>query len=237
MGIIIKKIFNSKNILRFVFITFIVSAVFTTVRIILSPSVAPPSDITVRVKSDYALMLLQSVLGIAAMLFPGMLKSKFRFDIPSEMIIFYAIFLYCAIYLGEVRNFYYNIPYWDTILHTFSGAALGALGFSVVSLLNKPEVCNFCLSPAFVALFAFSFAVTLGVLWEFYEFGIDCLLGTNMQKYAIESGEPLTGQEALTDTMKDLIVDSIGAFVMSAIGYISLKYEKNWIKRIRVRRV
>jgi uncharacterized membrane protein YjdF len=182
-------------------------------------------------------MLLQSVLGIVAMLFPGMLKRRFHFDIPSVMIVFYALFLYCGIYLGEVRNFYYNIPHWDTILHTFSGVALGALGFSIISLLNNSESITFSLSPVFVAVFAFCFALALGVLWEFYEFGMDYFLGTNMQKYALESGEQFIGQAALLDTMKDLIVDAIGAFTISVIGYISLKYEKGWLDRIRVKRL
>ena len=88
------------------------------------------------------------------------------------------------------------------------------------------------LSPLFVAAFAFCFAVMLGVVWEIYEFTADSLLATNMQKFALESGQPLVGREALSDTMKDLIVDMIGAFVMSAIGYISLKYKKGWVEKL-----
>jgi hypothetical protein len=207
------------------------------VRIILSPTVAPSSDIMVRVKSDYILMLLQCVLGAVAMFLPGFLRSKAHLNIPTAMMIAYAVFLYCAIYLGEVRNFYFNVPHWDTILHTFSGAAIGALGFSVISLLNKSEYASFSLSPAFVALFAFCFAVSLGVIWEIYEFSIDYFLNTNMQKYALETGEQLIGQTALVDTMKDLIVDAIGAFTMSLIGYISLKYKKDWLKRFQVKHI
>jgi hypothetical protein len=86
---------------------------------------------------------------------------------------------------------------------------LGALGLSVVSLLNQSEAITVSLSPVFVALFAFCFALSLGVVWEIYEFIIDGLLHTNAQKYALESGEPLIGQAALMDTMKDLIVDGV----------------------------
>jgi mannose/fructose/N-acetylgalactosamine-specific phosphotransferase system component IIC len=180
-------------------------------------------------------MLLQCILGAAAMLLPGLLTRRVGLNIPSAMIIAYAVFLYCAIYLGEVRSFYYNIPHWDTILHTFSGAALGALGFSLISLLNKSESITFSLSPIFVAMFAFCFAVSLGVLWEIYEFSMDYVLGTNMQKYALESGENLIGQAALTDTMKDLIVDAIGAFAVSVTGYISLKYKKGWFEKFQLK--
>ena len=230
-----KKIFNAKNLIRFIFLTFIASTIFIIIRIIFAPAVALSSDIAVRVKSDYVLMLLQCILGIFAMLLPGFLKSKINLNIPTFMLIVYVLFLYFGIYLGEVRNFYYIIPHWDTILHTFSGVAIGALGFSVVSLLNKSEATTFSLSPVFVALFSFCFAVSLGVIWEFYEFTMDYFLNTNMQKYALENGELLIGQVALIDTMKDLIVNAMGAGVMSVIGYISLKYNKGWLVRWQIK--
>lgn len=222
--------------MRFILLTFVGSIIYVAARIIMSPTVAPPSEITVRVKSDYIFMLLQSILGAFAMLLPGYLRRKVGLDIPKAMMIAYAGFLYCAIYLGEVRNFYYGVPHWDTVLHTFSGVAVGALGFSVVSLLNKSESVTFTLSPVFVALFAFCFALALGALWEIYEFSVDTFLHTNSQKYALESGEPLVGRAALADTMKDLIVDAIGAFAISAIGYVSLKRNKGWLERFRVKK-
>jgi len=231
----LSKIFNIKMLMRFVFLTFIVSAIYTSIRLYLAPTVAPASDIAIRVKGDYVLMLFSCIMGAAAMMLPGFLKRKAGLNIPAFMLVMYAAFLYCAIYLGEVRNFYYAVPHWDTILHTFSGAALGAIGFSVVSLLNKSENVSFSLSPIFVSLFAFCFAVTLGVMWEIFEFAVDSFLGTNMQKFALENGEPLVGQAALMDTMKDLIVDAIGAFVMSVIGFISLKYEKGWLEKVRLK--
>ena len=155
--------------------------------------------------------------------------------LQNLFLILYTIFLYCAIYLGEVKSFYYNVPHWDTILHTFSGAMLGALGFSFVTLLNKTEEVPMNLSPLFVVIFSFCFAVTLGVVWEIYEFTFDGVLGLNMQKFALESGEALIGRAALVDTMKDLIVDALGAFIMSIIGYISLKYKKGWIEKLQVK--
>ena len=200
-----------------------------------APTVADSTESFVRLKSDYALMLSQCILGIVAMLLPGMLENKFKIAIPSYMLILYTIFLYAAIYLGEVRSFYYNVPNWDNILHTFSGAMIGALGFSIVTLLNKTEKVPIVLSPLFVALFSFCFAVTLGVIWEFYEFTFDGILGLNMQKFALENGTQLIGRAALTDTMVDLFVDAVGAFIMSVIGYISLRYNKGWIEKLQVR--
>lgn len=219
----------------FVLITLMITVVFLIVEIIKAPVVADSNEAFVRVKSDYALMLSQCILGIVAMLLPALIQRKFKIEIPSNMLILYTVFLYCAIYLGEVKSFYYNVPHWDTILHTFSGAMLGALGFSFITLLNRTEKVPMNLSPLFVVFFAFCFAVTLGVVWEVYEFTFDGVLGLNMQKFALENGTQLIGREALTDTMKDLIVDCLGAFIMSIIGYISLKYQKGWVEKLLVK--
>lgn len=222
-----KKVFN-----YFVMLSLIFSIAFIIIAMVLAPSVTDPNRPFERIKSDYVLMLLQCIVGVFAMLLPGLLKKKINLEIPSDMILLYTLFLYCAIYLGEVRSFYYTVPHWDTILHTFSGAMLGALGFSFVSFLNNTEKVPMHLSPMFVAAFAFCFAVTLGVVWEVYEFMADGVLQTNMQKFALESGEGLIGRAAVIDTMKDLIVDAVGAFVMSVIGYISIKYKKGWVEKL-----
>ncbi len=229
------KINWQKVLSYFVLITLVSTIVFLIFAINNAPTVADPNEPFIRIKSDYALMLSQCILGVVALLLPGMLEHKLKIEIPSNMLILYTIFLYSAIYLGEVKSFYYNVANWDNILHTFSGAMIGALGFSIVALLNKSEDVPRKLSPRFVALFSFCFAVTLGVIWEFYEFTFDGLLGLNMQKFALENGTPLVGRAALTDTMVDLFVDAVGALIMSIIGYISLKYNKGWIEKLQVR--
>lgn len=190
--------------------------------------------LTNRSRSDYVLMIIQCILGIFALVLPKILFKK-KIEIPTNMYMLYMIFLYCAICLGELRSFYYKIPNWDTILHMFSGGMMGALGFSFVSLLNKTENFHLKLTPVFVAIFSFMLSITLGVLWEVYEFAFDGLLGLNMQKFMLESGEILVGRAAVVDTMEDLIVDMIGAFVMSIIGYISLKYKKGWIEKLIIK--
>ena len=229
------KINWQKVLSYFVLITLVSTIVFLIFAINNAPTVADPNEPFIRIKSDYALMLSQCILGVVALLLPGMLEHKLKIEIPSNMLILYTIFLYSAIYLGEVKSCYYNVANWDNILHTFSGAMIGALGFSIVALLNKSEDVPMNLSPIFVALFSFCFAVTLGVIWEFYEFTFDGLLGLNMQKFALENGTPLVGRAALTDTMVDLFVDAVGALIMSIIGYISLKYNKGWIEKLQVR--
>lgn len=228
---------NWKKIISLVVLwTLILSIIYSVVNIILAPSAIDPLDIHQKVKSDYILMFIQCLLGIVVMFLPSFFERKLRIEIPSNMYIIFIIFLYCAIYLGEVRSFYYSIPFWDTILHVFSGAMLGALGFSFVNLLNDNEKVTVHMSPLFIALFALCFAVSLGVLWEIYEFSFDGLLGLNMQKFALENGTQLVGRNALQDTMKDLIVDIAGAFVISLMGYIALKNKKKWLENFELKK-
>lgn len=188
------------------------------------------SDAGYHSKADYALMIVQCVLGLISINLPSLLAKRFKFEIPVVLYALFSIFLYCAIFLGEVRSFYYVIPYWDSILHCFSSLMLGFFGFMVITIINRNENTLFNLSPFFVAFFAFCFAVTIGSLWEIYEFTFDGLLGLNMQKFMLADGTMLVGREALRDTMKDIIVDSIGAFISSTVGYISIKHNKrNWL--------
>ena len=85
------------------------------------------------------------------------------------------------------------------------------------------------LSPFFVSLFAFCFALAIGAVWEIYEFSLDGLMGFNMQKHTLADGTPLVGHAALSDTMKDIIIDALGALAASIIGYVSLKKNKKWL--------
>lgn len=211
-----------KAVWYLVLFSFIIPVLFLTYKIIIAPA-SLESGGPARLKSDYVLMLVQCILGLIAMLLPVFLAHRFEFRLPSTIYFIFVIFLYCAIFLGEVRSFYYTVPHWDTILHTFSGGMLGSLGFTLVSWLNKDEHTSTRLSPLFVAIFAFCFGVALGTLWEIYEFTFDGILRLNMQKFMLEDGTPLTGREALRDTMKDLCVDVLGALAVSAVGFISLK--------------
>lgn len=217
-----------------VFLTLIASIVFTVIRLIQSPIAGDePGE---KAKSDYILMIVQCTLGIVAMLLPGWLGKKWKLEIPSLMLILYIVFLYAAIYLGEVRSFYYRFKNFDMFLHATSGAMLGALAFSFVDMLNRSNSKMIKLSPLFVALFAFTFASTLGIFWEFYEYTLDGLLGLNMQKFLMEDGTPFVGRAALKDTMEDFMINSIGSFTMALIGYISLKYKKGWIEKLLIRK-
>lgn len=225
-------------ITAFLFLTLIASMAFTVVRIAGAPSTLPEGGDARydKTKSDYILMLIQCGLGLLVMLLPGWISKKWSIQIPSLMMMFYLLFLYGAIFLGEVRSYYYKVPHWDVILHGFSGFMLGCLSFSFVTMLNKAQRVPINLSPAFVALFALCFSVTLGVVWEIYEYTFDGLMGLNMQKFMLADGTVLAGHAALTDTMKDMVVDMAGALAASAMGYVSLKYQKGWIEKFQITR-
>ena len=178
--------------------------------------------------SDYLLMLMQCILGLVTIHLPSILERRLRFELPGLLYGFYIVFLYCAIFLGEVRSFYYLFPRWDSMLHFFSSMMTGFFGLMVVTILNRDRHVSMNLSPLFVCLFAFCFSVTIGSLWEIYEFLGDGLFGLNMQKFMTAQGELLVGHDAMRDTMKDIIVDVLGALLASVIGMISIRRGTRW---------
>lgn len=226
-----KKKANIKKIIGLiVFVSLFFSIGYSLLKIITTPENAGDIGVHAHKRSDYILMLLQCLLGLLVLGLPRILERKWSFEIPNYMSTLYFIFLYCAIYLGEVHNFYYVIPHWDDILHAFSGAMLGALGFSLVTILNDSEKTKVSLSPLFVALFAFCFALAAGAVWEIYEFIGDGIFGLNMQKFRLVDGYVLSGHSALSDTMYDIIIDALAAGLVSLIGYLSLIGRIKYIK-------
>jgi len=210
-----------------VLVSMIIPVIFIAVRLI-SGGLETTQDAGANSLSSYILMIVECLLGILVIHVPSILARRFHFELPVVLYTLYIIFLYCAIFLGEVRNFYYVIPFWDTILHAFSSLMLGFFGLMVISILNRDEHTVMNLSPLFVVMFAFCFAVTFNTIWEIYEFTIDSLMNLNMQKYIAADGTVFIGHAALLDTMKDIIVDVSGAFVAAVIGYFSIKNNRYW---------
>ncbi|MBQ2836399.1 MAG: hypothetical protein IJE68_06160 [Clostridia bacterium] len=153
--------------------------------------------------------------------YPSILEKRFGVYLPARLEIVITLFIFAAQVLGEMNGFYDKITWWDTMLHTTSGVILGLVGFLFVYLLNEKGDKNVNLSPIFVVIFAFCFAITMGVFWEFFEYGADRLLGYNMQKFR------MPGQDGLVDTMEDLIVDTIGAIIACIGGWIYMKNKKD----------
>lgn len=158
---------------------------------------------------------------IAVTLAPLVLHRRVRVFVPPEFELLAVAFVFASLFLGEVRGYYVRFWWWDVLLHTFSGFLLGIVGFLLVHVLNEKEEIGLHMNPGFVAFFAFLFAVGVGALWEVFEFAMDQLFGMNMQKAML--GDPA----GLTDTMWDLIVDTLGALVISVLGYGYLKTAGN----------
>lgn len=122
------------------------------------------------------------VLTLILFMIPAFVEKNLRIDLPNTLEIMIILFIFAAEILGEINEFYVLIPAWDTMLHTINGFLMAAIGFSLVDIFNRSERTKFFLSPAFLAVVAFCFSMTIGVLWEFFEFGADMLLHTDMQK-------------------------------------------------------
>ncbi|MBQ2739457.1 MAG: hypothetical protein IJE22_05735 [Oscillibacter sp.] len=122
------------------------------------------------------------ILTLLLLYVPSWLQVKLHIELPPPLEITILCFIFAAEILGEVNAFYVVIPGWDTMLHTINGFLAAAVGFSLVILLNENERLTFDLSPFFLALVAFCFSMTIGVLWEFFEFSMDYFFHMDMQK-------------------------------------------------------
>ncbi|MDG2176488.1 MAG: hypothetical protein P8M72_10240 [Gammaproteobacteria bacterium] len=151
--------------------------------------------------------VVETLLILCITFMPLVLDARLQVKIPYEFETLAILFAYLSLFLGEVLDFYNRFWWWDIVLHISSGFLLGITGFLLVYVLNEDKKINFDLSPFFIALFAFMFAMGFGGIWEIFEFSLDELFGLNMQK------------SGLQDTMWDLIVDAIGALFISILGY------------------
>lgn len=124
-------------------------------------------------------------LTLVLFIIPAIIEKKFNLALPDALQVIILLFIYSAEILGEINEFYILIPHWDTILHTLNGFLCAAVGFSTIDILNQKEFFHATMSPLFVALVAFCFSMTIGVMWEFFEFGADQLLRYDMQKDVI----------------------------------------------------
>ena len=122
------------------------------------------------------------VLVLVLFLVPDFLQRKLDIRLPSMLHIIILLFIFAAEILGELSNYYVQYRHWDTVLHTTWGFLCAAIGFSLVDILNRDENIKLSLSPLYLAIAAFCFSMTIGVLWEFFEFAADNFLGLDMQK-------------------------------------------------------
>ena len=122
------------------------------------------------------------VLVLILFMLPRFVERNFRIELPSTLEIIILVFIFAAEILGELKSYFITYPHWDSMLHTTTGFISAAFGFAMVDLLNRNKPQHFKLSPVFLALVAFCFSMTVGVLWEFFEFTADQVMHTDMQK-------------------------------------------------------
>lgn len=166
------------------------------------------------------------ILTLFLMVLPSIVQVTFKVEFPSVLEIIILLFIFAAEILGEIQAFYIQFPYWDTILHTLSGFLCAALGLSMVEVLNRDERLKFQLSPAFIAIVAFCFSMTIGVCWEFFEFGMDTWFGLDMQKDTVINSITSTHLDP-THSNSRIAVDNIGEVVINgeelgAGGYLDI---------------
>ena len=204
------------------------------------------------------------VLTLILFLIPVFVERRLKIDLPNLLECIILLFIFAAEILGEINEYYIHFAHWDTMLHTMNGFLAAAIGFSLIDILNENEHFSIKLSPQFVAMVAFCFSMTVGVLWEFFEFFMDNFFQMDMQKDTVLNsitsvllnpegrnvpitvpierivinGEPWNYggyiDIGLYDTMKDLLVNFVGAVVFSVLGlfYIKKRGTESFIKKL-----
>ena len=198
------------------------------------------------------------LLTLVLFLLPTIFERRLKIDLPDTLEIVIMLFIFAAEILGEIRAFYTTFQGWDSMLHTINDLLCAAIGFCLVDMFDRNERFSLTLSPVFMAIVAFCFSMTIGVLWEFFECVMDQLFLLDMQKDTILSSissvmlDPTGGNTpvaikgitdvivvangeqiplgvggyldvGILDTMKDLVVNFVGAVVFSFIGYFYVK--------------
>lgn len=212
------------------------------------------------------------LLTLVLLVMPSLIQINLKIELPTALEITILVFIFAAEILGEIQAYYIKFPFWDTVLHTLNGFLMAAIGFALVDILNRSKRFSIQLSPVFLAIVAFCFSMTIGVIWEFFEFGMDRFFGLDMQKDTVihqfssvmldstKSNIPIPVQNitevlvngkdlgvggyldiGLLDTMNDLFVNFVGAFIFSIIGYFYVKsrgkgrFARKFIPRLKTK--
>ena len=166
------------------------------------------------------------ILTLVLLLVPSFIQMEFKIELPTTLEIIILIFIFAAEILGEIGSYYTRIPNWDTMLHTLNGFLAAAIGFSLVDILNRNEKITFKLSPLYMAVVAFCFSMTIGVMWEFFEFGMDTFFGMDTQKDTIVNSistvmlDPAGGTQVVT--IEDIKEVTINGQELGLGGYLDI---------------
>lgn len=173
------------------------------------------------------------ILTLILFLIPTIVDRKFNIKLPTVLESLIILFIFAAEIMGEIGEYYLKVPYWDSILHTLNGFIMAAIGFSMIDILNNSPKLHFNMSPIFVAFVSFCFSMTIGVLWEFFEYGMDILTMTDMQKDMIVQGissvtlnpEFVNESIIISDISKTIIEGNINGVTTQTVingGYLDI---------------
>lgn len=183
---------------------------------------------TYGVMGDNARIIGTSLIAMGVTFALMRLEKDHHIHLPKALLVSIMLFVVATLVIGDAFGQYEHFWWWDDVFHTLSGVITALTGYLLVYFFNARYNMN--INPLFVAVFAFSFAVTMGVVWEIVEFNVDMLFGAHMQRWNLPPDSVLIGKSyqgsGLRDTMSDLIVACIGAFFASTATYLSYKNEK-----------
>lgn len=149
------------------------------------------------------------VLTLLLFIVPSFIQVNLKIELPTALEITILVFIFAAEILGEIQAYYIKFPFWDTVLHTINGFLMAAIGFALADILNRSKKISFQLSPAFLAIVAFCFSMTIGVIWEFFECGMDLFFGFDMQK------------DTIVNSISSVMLDPTGGNTPTAIHNIT----------------
>lgn len=190
---------------------------------------------TVQPASQYILLTLEMLLGIAVLFVPFLFTKLTGLVFPKMVRLYYWFFLWISVFLGTGFRLIIVIPFWDKILHTVSPILLVAVGYAFIGYYLR-DIDYAKISPWLFIIMGFAFAGLCGVFWEFWEFLCDSLGDMNLQRYMSESGVPYVGQAALMDTMGDLLTNTLGALVLTLYSFTQ-RHKPEYFKSYAFRKV
>ncbi len=172
---------------------------------------------------------LSTILIFLLMFMPSVLKERYRLYLPFALELGIVSFIFFTLFLGQLGNLYDNLPLWDKFTHFQSGLLLGATGYILVYILNESKNIRLDISPFFISVFAVTFSLAAGVVWELMEFAGDSFWGGHWQLNN-------------SDTMWDLIAAGIGSLIVSTVGYFWMYKHKRlpftpWIMKVFKNRI
>ncbi len=178
---------------------------------------------------DYQHQILLCAVSALLAVFPSLISRIFKITIHPFLRVYLYVYIVLGTLLGNIYNLYYILPFWDKLLHLFSGALLMCTAFMFIDIYTEKGYIQ--LNKTATILVALFFTLSVGVVWEFFEYAADLLLDANMQRYMLKDKTPLVGQAVLHDTMQDMLWAALGA-VISCIGYAFIERREKVIDNV-----